>query len=255
MGWSEESRKSAGIRLKQKIRSGEFPHYEGGFKGPHRQDSKQKMSEARILLWRDQNYLNKMAERNSIISKITKEKWEDPNYKERVSKKISDAMKGKAFSEQHKQSLREAPRRSSNSELQRRTASELLKKEWEYNRDGMLSRIFTGRCKNPNKQELELEKLLDKYFPNEWKYVGNGQVWIARKCPDFININHRKLVIEYNGEYWHQGIFVEAEQVNHYGQYGFGCIVIWEHELGKSKKLIHKIRCQIRKFAKGGIKA
>jgi len=40
-------------------------------------------------------------------------------------------------------------------------------------------------------------------FPNEWKYAGDGSLIIRGKCPDFVNVNGRKLIIEVFGDYWH----------------------------------------------------
>ena len=56
-----------------------------------------------------------------------------------------------------------------------------------------------------NKAEKYLELILENLYPGEWKFVGDGQVRISGKCPDFININGEKKIIELFGDYWHQG--------------------------------------------------
>jgi len=102
--------------------------------------------------------------------------------------------------------------------------------------------ILEANHPKPNKLELKLDSILQKYFPNQFKYVGNGEVQIGRKCPDFININGKKQVIELFGRYWHKGLFSEAGKINHYKKYGFDCLVIWDNDFKNNRKVISKIR-------------
>jgi len=121
----------------------------------------------------------------------------------------------------------------------RNLCSLLRKKMWQDNTE------YGKKClgfRKPNKEELQLNNIIEKTFPKTWKYVGNGEVIIGGKNPDWININGAKAVIEFNGEYWHKNIFEEAKQINHYKQYGFSCLVIWESELSNSKKIKSKVR-------------
>ena len=78
-----------------------------------------------------------------------------------------------------------------------------------------------------------------------FKYVGNGEIWIAGKCPDFINTNGKKQFIELFGTYWHS-LFNAAERIEHFRQYGFSTLIIWEDELKNESRVIKKIK----KFAK-----
>ncbi len=94
--------------------------------------------------------------------------------------------------------------------------------------------------KKPNKTETRLMELLDNYFPEEWKYVGNGELIIGGKCPDFANINGRKDLIELFGRHWHKP---EEEQLRivHFKNYGYNLLVIWENELKDTQTLISKL--------------
>lgn len=100
----------------------------------------------------------------------------------------------------------------------------------------------------PNKQELNLQAILNSHFPNEWRFVGDGQLIIGGLCPDFTNINGKKLLIEFFGDYWHSakmaGSWTRTElgRVMCYNSYGYKCLVIWEHELKDEKVLIEKVK-------------
>ena len=93
----------------------------------------------------------------------------------------------------------------------------------------------------PNNIEILLQLILDKHYPNTWKFVGDGQLIIGGKCPDFTNINGKKELIELFGDYWHKEENPQIK-ISHYQKYGFKCIVIWEHELRDKEKLLSKLR-------------
>lgn len=82
----------------------------------------------------------------------------------------------------------------------------------------------------PNKWELQLYSLLEKMYPGEWKFVGDGQVIIAGKCPDFININGQKKIIELYGDFWHRGDDPEERKAV-FRPFGYETLVIWGSEL------------------------
>ena len=112
------------------------------------------------------------------------------------------------------------------------------KLQWEHNYDKMAHAVFKAR--KPNKLELQLNRILQSNFPNEWKYVGNGQVWIGQRCPDFININGRKNLIELFGNYWHKPEDEELRK-SHFKKFGFDTIVVWESELKDVENLLSKL--------------
>lgn len=99
----------------------------------------------------------------------------------------------------------------------------------------------------PNKAEIYLQGILDKYYPHTYKYVGDFQVNIGGRFPDFININGKKEVIELFGNYWHNPNEFpdrpsQGRLINHYKQYGYTCTVIWEEEFKKTKTLLKHIK-------------
>lgn len=107
-----------------------------------------------------------------------------------------------------------------------------------YNRK---ANIFGQRPNNSEKTFLKLCE--DNQFP--FKYVGNGEVWLGNRNPDFINTDGKKQVIELLGTYWHP-LFDGASRREHYKQYGFDCLVIWEDELGNIEAIAKKVKTFMR---------
>ncbi len=98
----------------------------------------------------------------------------------------------------------------------------------------------------PNKAEVKLDELLQRYFPYQWKYVGNGKVWLGHRCPDFINVNGKKQLIELFGIHWHNALS-SSERSYHFSQFGFNTLVIWEEELRNELPLVKKIKSFTRR--------
>lgn len=92
----------------------------------------------------------------------------------------------------------------------------------------------------PNKYELKFESFLSFNFPNEWKYVGDGQLIIAGKCPDFVNVNGKKQIIELYGDYWHKGQNPQ-DRINLFSRLGFKTLIIWASEMRDIERVKEKI--------------
>ncbi len=100
-----------------------------------------------------------------------------------------------------------------------------------------------SRGVKPNKSEQYLEKFLDKLYPNEWKFVGDGQLIIAGKCPDFVNVNGQKKIIELYGDYWHKNDKPQ-DRKDIFFPFGYSTLIIWEHDLRNESIL----KCRLNKF-------
>ena len=109
-----------------------------------------------------------------------------------------------------------------------------LKDCWD---DKTLKRILTRR--SPNKEESVLIELF-RNVNLPYKYVGNGEIIIGGRNPDFINHDGKKKIIEFFGEHWHKK---EDEDIKRkiYKEYGFEMLGIWGKELENKDKLIKKI--------------
>ena len=87
---------------------------------------------------------------------------------------------------------------------------------------------------SPNKPERLLNTLLNKILPKEYKFVGNGKIILGGFCPDFINMNGQKKIIELYGDYWHNlPDYKERDKrrIKIYKNFGYKTLIIWEHEL------------------------
>lgn len=198
---------------------------------------------------------------------------------EEAKKKTSDRFKGKPLSEEHKDKIRNAligkplteerkdnigkgrkgilasdeTKRKQSIVRKGRIVPEATKKKmskagkdvWinatEESRKARMKMLLT--LPSPNKQEIKLMELLDSLYPGEWKFVGDGTVFINGKCPDYININGQKKLIELFGDYWHKGDNPQ-DRIDVFRPFGFDTLVIWEREL----KNIDSIRNRIREF-------
>lgn len=101
-------------------------------------------------------------------------------------------------------------------------------------------RRFRAIIKKPNHKEEKLIRLFERYsLP--FKYVGDGELLIACKCPDFINTENGKQLIELFGNYWHKQAEVE-ERERTFAQYGFQTLIIWENELENEDHVLERVK-------------
>ena len=202
--------------------------------------------------------INPPLEARAKVSAALKERYKDktkhPHYgkhcSEETKRKIREAELGK-YQLGHPQS-EEAKRKIS--KAQREHNSMLGKEPWNKGKHGLqvawnkgmrgcypkelIRRMLT--CRKPNTSEQRLINLMTQAnLP--FKYVGDGQFILGGKCPDFINVNGKKQIIELFGARWHP-IFDIAERTYTFAQYGFDTLVIWEDELADTEALITKVR-------------
>lgn len=176
--------------------------------------------------------------RSAETRKKMSEAHKGRKFSEETRKKMSESQKGKPMSEKHKQNWLKSHEWHSPSKETRRRLSEALTSLWQ---DPEFAKMmFAAQGHLPNKPEMFLVEVLEQLYPGEWKYVGDGQVFIAGKCPDFINVNGQKKIIELFGDYWHKGQNPQ-DRVEIFKPYGYETLVIWEKELKQFKDLRRKI--------------
>jgi len=107
-----------------------------------------------------------------------------------------------------------------------------------------LKAIFKALKLKPNKSEKLLNKMLNQLLPNQYKFVGDGKVILGSFCPDFINCNGKKKIIELYGDYWHNlsdWKKRDKRRLIAYNKLGYKTLIIWEHELKDLTKVKEKI--------------
>jgi hypothetical protein len=99
-----------------------------------------------------------------------------------------------------------------------------------------------GTRRRPTTLEKHLMKIIDENaLP--LKYVGDGRLNIGSMCPDFIHSNGLKKVVEVFSDYWHNlpGKPTEMERIRAFRDYGYDCLIIWEHEMNNKAHIISKL--------------
>jgi len=164
--------------------------------------------------------------RRSSISH--KNRWQDPIYRERVVR----GLKGKVA---WNKGVKPSPETL-------RTLSEKSKALWKdpSYRQRVVKAVMKAIHKRPNRKEAVLLSIIERnHLPFE--YVGDGKVIIDGYCPDFINNNGGKQIIELYGDYWHKSDNPQ-KRIDHFKRYGFRTLVIWEHELINEENVLDKIK-------------
>lgn len=134
-----------------------------------------------------------------------------------AKKKMSKAKKGKTYKEIGREPLSE----KSIEQIRKK-----IKDRWNTIEHARKCLCFAS----PNYLEKKLDGILRDILPNEYKYVGDGQFILDRKCPDFLNINGKKKLIELFGEHWHKK-GTENERIEYFKKRGYETLVIWAKDL------------------------
>ncbi len=92
-----------------------------------------------------------------------------------------------------------------------------------------LHKMLKGRWKRPTSYERKIIKLISKYHL-PFKYVGDGQVIIGYKNPDFVEINGKKLLIETYGKYWYSEDY-EEKRSKFFFTYNFKTLFLNDNDL------------------------
>jgi endogenous inhibitor of DNA gyrase (YacG/DUF329 family)/very-short-patch-repair endonuclease len=105
----------------------------------------------------------------------------------------------------------------------------LLRDDYEF-KVKILKGIMNARKIKPNNLERKFCEFLQNYFLGEWRYVGDGKVFIAGFVPDFIH-REEDWIIELNGDYWHGFPDVQERDKRKRAAYekaGYKVLEIWE---------------------------
>lgn len=213
------------------------------------------------------------------LSLAMKEKWKDIGYRKKqiiahtgiiqnskTRKKRSQSLMGhigywagKKLSIKHKKLIQLKTKQVCNTtkiRLKRAKSSRILwknliyankiscsmKKKWREPgyKKRTVQKILEASHVCPNYSEKFLNTILQVTIPEEYFFVGDGQFILGGKCPDFLNINGKKKLIELFGEHWHEKK-EERKRIEYFKKFGFDTLIIWGNELLNINKLKKRI--------------
>lgn len=257
---TDEIRRKISIAAKKRWADPNFNKYmRESLKGwHHSEESKRKMSESHKNISVETRQKMSDSHKGKTLSKETKEKLRRAMIGRTFSSESIERMKraqsGKIISNKEKQRLRELNVGRTHTKEAIANMTRARREMWKNPSDKFIKRYVEAHTLSPNKKENLLRQILDEHFPNEWKFVGDGQVWFDGRNPDFININGQKKIIELFGTYWHRDrdnikiTQTEEWRTNHFAKFGFDTLVIWEDELDNVDVVVGRIS----KFEKSG---
>lgn len=154
-----------------------------------------------------------------------------------IRAKTSKSLKGRTYRELF--GAKETRRRL-------KEMSQSMKRTWQ--KPEFITKQMRARGVTPNRVEKQLSNMLKKLLPFEYKYVGDGEIILGGKCPDFINVNGQKKIIEMFGDYWHGEEKTgrtkkqeENQRIKHFAKYGYKTLIVWQSELKNMPKLKRKL--------------
>jgi hypothetical protein len=162
-------------------------------------------------------------------------KNKSPDFIENHRKLMSKQNKNLEFIVKRNDAIRKA-RKNPEERLKRSKNQKERWKDPEY-----IKKQIEASYIKPNKLELQFEKFLNELYLGEWKYVGDFEFWLGGKNPDFMNVNGQKKLIELYGDYWHRDDNPQ-DRIDHFKQYGFDTLILWESELKDLNKIKNKIQ-------------
>lgn len=161
---------------------------------------------------------------------------------------ISASMKGKRFTESHKDALRKSKLSSTRMRKPKsRAHRDALKSSWSRTRTKRVAalidawsdptvkrkrvlRSVAGNSKSPNGPETKLLRFLEALSPGTWKY-NHKSLCIDNKFPDFYH-TELPLLIEVYGRYWHKDDD-PADRIAFFELRGYRTLVLWDDELNE----------------------
>lgn len=160
--------------------------------------------------------------------------------------KISISPKGSHHTQESLNKIIESRKVLWANPVYRQKVSAGMKRRWSQPgyKERVVPIVLRQNAIRPNNQEKKLGSLLEDISPGEWQYVGDGSLILGGLCPDFMNVNGQKKVIELFGDYWHRGQNPQ-KRIDYFAKFGFETLVIWEKEL----KGLGLVKAKLAEFA------
>lgn len=201
----------------------------------HTEETKKKLSEIN----RGKHHTEETRRKLSETFRGQKHPMYGKYHTEDAKRKLSEINKGKKKSLEVRKKMSEAQ----NHPDVKKKKSEKAKKLWQ--NPEFASKVLTAFSQKPNKKELFTLSLIEALIPHKFIYVGRGDVVIGGKCPDFISVDDSKKIIEFFGDYWHDGDN-GISRIDHFKQFGYQTLVIRESELSDLPKLLKNLGVSLK---------
>lgn len=168
---------------------------------------------------------------------------------------VGQAQKGKPKSPRTPEQLENMRKAALNmSQEAKDKISKTLREIWQdptYKAEALKNQL-KGRYYYPNRLETKVLEAINKHHL-PYRYTGDGGFIIHGICPDFINTNNQKIVIEVFGNYFHSPEVLgnewrrtELGRIMVYNSFGFRCLILWEDDIWSATS--EEIAKQIRNF-------
>ena len=225
----------------------------------HTEESKRKMSKSH------RGHIPWNKGRTGVFSKETLQKISEANkgqipwnkgktgiFSEEALRKIGKASKGNrhglgyCHTKETRRKMSKA-RKGNQRALGCRHTEEMNKKKSKITRcrwqdPEYVRRLQIAMHTKPNRAERKLDAVLQEVCPGEFALNVRAEIMVlGGKIPDFVNVNHKKQLIEFWGDYWHREQNPQ-ERIDYFKQFGdWDTLIIWEHELKDETKLRQKL--------------
>ena len=163
-------------------------------------------------------------------SEASRRNWENPEYRRNMLEVCIPALHTSEMNQRQSQAMEGCvPWNKGRTGVY---TEEVLQRISETVRQGWMEGKYTASCQSPNKSEQQLGVILKGYG---FSFVGNRQLLVGGKCPDFWDGGTK--LVELYGDHWHRGQNPQ-DRIEFFARYGYGCLVIWESELLKTKEMV-----------------
>lgn len=214
-----------------------------GFAGKsHTKETKLKISEKSRQMWRDPKVRKRL-----LAARRARRGY---RHSQEARRKMSRALTGRKFSKEHVENWKRAYNSGGYKPTleTRKKIGEASRRLWRTKnyRDKVVSNTLRSLHQRPTSLEKKMIDFIQKHSLS-YLYCGNGSLVIGGKCPDFFNVDGKKVVIEVSSKtnkrmYGIEPQIYEKERINHFRKYGFKTLVIWAEELDNESSLSEKIK-------------
>lgn len=160
-----------------------------------------------------------------------------------VSEESNQKNKEKHLGKKHSEETKSKMSLASKGKLKSKEHCESFKRYWATcspeARTKRVRNAARALTVHPNKAEKKLEEILND-LNLSYKFTGDFSFILNGKCPDFVNTNGQKKIIELFGDYWHRNDSGE-DRINDFKQFGYDTLIVWESELKNIDALKDKL--------------